>query len=76
MADRVQDADTAETIAENYAAQECVGTFGGVIDVTRDDSTWIVEFRTHTFSEEYVHRVEITETVGNIITHDQHAAPA
>lgn len=76
MTDRVQDADTAEAIAENYASQECVGTFGEVIDVTRDDSTWIVEFRTHTFSEEYVHRIEITDTVGNVITHDRKAAPA
>lgn len=76
MTDRVQDADTAETIAENYAAKECVGTLGEVIDVSCDDSTWIVEFRTHTLSEEYVHRVEITGAVGNVIAHDRNAAPA
>lgn len=76
MGNRIQNADAAESIAEEYADEECVGTMGEVIDVIRGDAAWIVEFRTHTFSEEYVHRIEITEAVGNVVAHDRKAAPA
>lgn len=76
MPDRVEDAGAAETIAETYAGEECVGTLGEVIEVTRKESIWIVEFRTHTLSAEFVHRIEITAPVGNVITHDRNAAPA
>lgn len=76
MENRIQNADDAESIAEDYADEECVGTTGEVIDVTREDSAWIVEVRTHTFSEAYVHRIEITASVGNVVAHDRKAAPA
>lgn len=53
-----------------------MGPLGEVIEVTREESIWIVEFRMHTLSEEFVHRIEITAPVGNVITHDRNAAPA
>lgn len=76
MENSVQNADDTETIAENYADEKCVGTMSEVIDVIHEDPTWIVKFRTHTFSEEFVHRIEITESVGNVIAHDRNTAPA
>lgn len=75
MADEVTNAETAEAIAAKYADEECVGTMGEVTDVKQEDSTWVVEFKTHTFSEAFVHRVEITESVGNIVSHDRKVAP-
>lgn len=66
----VQDADEAKAIALDYADEECVGEPGDVLDVTREDSDWIVEFRTHTFSDAYEHRVRISR-VGNLFSHER-----
>lgn len=71
MESQVQTAESAEAIAETYADEECVGTLGEVIDVTREDDLWVVEFRTHTFSKAYIHRIEITSSVGNVISHER-----
>lgn len=76
MANSITDKETAESIAVEYAEKECIGTIGEVIDVVHEDAAWIVELQTHTFSEEFVHRIEITDSVGNVISHDRHVAPA
>jgi hypothetical protein len=71
MGSKVRTSEAAINIAESYAKEECVGTLGKIVNVVREDGSWIVELRTHTFSEEYTHRIEITEAVGNIIGHDR-----
>lgn len=76
MGSEVQSPKTARAIAESYAEEECVGTLGEVENVAHEGSSWIVELRTHTLSEEYLHRIEITEAVGNIIGHDRTKASA
>lgn len=71
MGNEVQNVETAEDVAESYADEECLGTLGEVVDVTRNDDVWIVEFRTHTISDRFTHEIEITDRVGNIISHDR-----
>lgn len=71
MKDEVPDEQTAKEIATEYAKNECIGTLGEVIEIESQNSDWIVEFRTHTFSDEYDHRVRITKSVGNVIAHDR-----
>lgn len=71
MHDDVPDPETAREIADEYADTECVGELGDIVDVEERDSEWIVEFRTHTFSDAYTHRIQITKSVGNVITHDR-----
>lgn len=58
-------------IAQDYADEECLGEFGGVLDAYKEEKGWIVEFRTHTYSDSYDHRVTVTTTVGNIISHER-----
>lgn len=70
MEDEVDEREAIE-IAEDYADEECVGELGETLDVTKEDGSWIVEVRTHTFSDSYDHRVKITATVGNIISHER-----
>lgn len=65
------DEETAIEIAETYADEGCVGELGEILAVTSSDANWIVEFRTHTYDDFYDHRVVITKTVGNIISHDR-----
>lgn len=76
MANSITDKETAESIAVEYAEKECIRTIDEVIDVVHEDAAWIAELRTHTFSEEFVHRIEITDLVGNVISHDRHVVPA
>lgn len=76
MGHGIQTAETAAVIAESYGEAECVGTVGEVVDTTREDGRWIVTFRTHTFSDEYTHRIEITASVGNVVSHERTEAPA
>lgn len=71
MGREVPDADAARDIAEPYAAEECVGTLGEVREVTREDDVWVVEFETHTFSDVFRHRIRITGSVGNVISHER-----
>lgn len=71
MSDDVSDTETAIEIAEEYADTECVGEYGEIIETDERTSEWIVEFRTHTFSDAYTHRVRITKSVGNVISHDR-----
>lgn len=71
MSDDIQDAETAIDVATEYADAECVGELGEVIDARREENVWVVEFRTHTFSDAYEHRVRITASVGNVISHDR-----
>lgn len=66
----VHDTDDAKAIALDYADEECVGEPGEVIDVTHEGGDWIVEFRTHTFSDAYEHRVRISR-VGNLFKHER-----
>lgn len=75
MSNKVQDAETAVEIAEEYADEECIGELGDVIDTISENNVWIIMFRTHTFSDAYVHRVRITKSVGNIISHDRKDRP-
>jgi len=71
MGDDVPDAEAATEIAEAYADEECVGQLGDVVEVEDRESEWIVEFRTHTFSDAYTHRVTITKAVGNVVDHER-----
>lgn len=66
------DEDRVIDIAKDYADEECVGEFGEILDTGQEDDLWIVEFRTHTFADEYDHRVKITDNMGNVISHDRH----
>jgi hypothetical protein len=75
MGGTVTDRETAESIATEYAEAECVGTIGDVVTVTREDSRWIVELETHTFSDRFCHRIEITAAVGNVVAHDRSVPP-
>ncbi|WP_225336481.1 hypothetical protein [Halomicrobium urmianum] len=71
MGDDVPDAETATGIAEDYADEECVGQLGDVVEVVEREAEWIVEFRTHTFSDAYTHRLTITKSVGNVVGHER-----
>lgn len=70
MSSDVVDADGAARIAREYANEECVGEFGEVLDVHDADGVWVVEFRTHTFSDAYDHRVRVNG-VGNVFSHER-----
>jgi len=65
------DKEDAIEIAQDYADDECVGQFGDILNASKEDSTWNVEFRTHTYGDSYDHRVTITATVGNVISHER-----
>lgn len=65
------DKNTAIEIATDYADEECVGQPGDILDVHKEDGNWIVEFRTHTYADSYDHRVRITTSVGNVISHER-----
>lgn len=71
MSDDVPDAEMAIEIAEDYADNECIGEYGEITDVEERDSAWLVEFRTHTFSDAYTHHVQITKSVGNVVSHNR-----
>lgn len=71
MSEDVPDADAAIEIAEEYADAECVGQPGDVVEVEERESEWVVEIRTHTYSDAYRHRIRITRSVGNVIGHDR-----
>lgn len=49
----VEDVDKEEAtkIAKAYADEECVGGLGEVLDAHEAASNWIVDVRTHTFSD-------------------------
>ena len=70
MEGEITDADTAIEIARDYADDECVGEFGEVLDTRQENNNWIVEFRTHTFSNAYKHRVQLSP-IGNVFSHDR-----
>ncbi|WP_123538232.1 hypothetical protein [Halosimplex salinum] len=70
MKGEVRDRETAVELAKEYADEECVGQWGDVTDVRQTDGSWVVEFRTHTYSDEYEHRIEMNH-VGNVFTHDR-----
>lgn len=65
------DKETAIEIATDYADEECVGQLGDILETHKEDDDWIVEFRTHTYADSYDHRVRITATVGNVISHER-----
>jgi hypothetical protein len=62
MAGEIEDADRAIEVVKNYADDECVGEFGEVLDARQENNNWTVEFRTHTFSDRYKHRVQLSST--------------
>lgn len=66
----VQDAEMARYLARDYADENCVGELGEILDVRYEESVWRVEFRTHTFADEYDHRVRIAP-VGNVFGHER-----
>lgn len=74
MTGELIDREGAVGAAREYATEECVGRFGEVIDVERDDEDWSVRFRTHTYADEYTHRVRINR-VGNVFTHEREDPP-
>ncbi|MFB6301467.1 MAG: hypothetical protein ABEH78_01195 [Haloferacaceae archaeon] len=65
------DRERAIEIARDYADGECVGELGEVLDAAKENDLWIVEFRTHTFSDSYDHRLKITVSVGNVVSHER-----
>lgn len=66
----VQTTDDAIEMAREYADGECIGELGEILDVRSAEHDWIVEFRTHTFDDEYDHRVRISR-VGNVFKHER-----
>jgi len=70
MKGEVREEQTAVEVTRDYAAEECVGEWGAVTDVQEDDETWIVEFETHTYSDEYEHRLKINRA-GNVFAHER-----
>lgn len=70
MTGNIVERDGAVEAAREYAAGECVGQFGEVLDVERDGDDWSVRFRTHTYGDEYCHRVRINR-VGNVFSHER-----
>jgi hypothetical protein len=70
MEGKITDTDTAVEIARDYADDECVGEFGEVLEASRENHDWIVEFRTHTFSDTYKQRVQLSP-IGNVFSHDR-----
>lgn len=71
MSDEVPNREVATEIAKEYADSECIGELGEVTDTEERDTEWVVEFQTHTFSDSYSHRVRITKSAGNVISHDR-----
>ena len=70
MKGEITDADTAVEIAKDYADEECVGELGEVLDASRENNNWSVEFRTPTFSDTYKHHVQLSP-IGNVFSHDR-----
>ena len=70
MKGEIEDPDTAIEIARDYAADDCVGELGEVLDVRQENKRWIVEFRTHTFADAYEHRVQLSP-IGNVVSHER-----
>jgi hypothetical protein len=70
MKGEIEDADTAIEIVRDYADDECIGELGEVTDARRENKSWIVEFRTHTFSDAYEHRIQLLPS-GNVFSHDR-----
>lgn len=70
MDGEVREAETAKDVARDYAEDECVGQFGAVTDVRREESSWVVEFRTHTYADECGHYVRINQ-VGTVYAHER-----
>ncbi|SEO90303.1 hypothetical protein SAMN04487948_10748 [Halogranum amylolyticum] len=71
MSKEVATRDAAIEITEAFADSECVGRFGEITEVAERDTVRLVEFQTHTLSETYTHRIRITTSVGNVVTHDR-----
>lgn len=71
MNEDVSNQEAAIELVREYADRECVGQFGDVTDVEETDTEWGVEFETHTLSDTYAHRVRITKSVGNLVSHDR-----
>jgi hypothetical protein len=65
----IEDPDRAIEIAKDYAADDCLGELGEVVDASKENSGWIVEFRTHTFADTYEHRVLLSR-IGNVFSYD------
>lgn len=71
MTGPVADDEAARGIAREFASENCVGKLGEVLSVSLEGGIWIVEFRTHTFNNAYVHHIEFTEAVGNVFVHEK-----
>jgi hypothetical protein len=70
MEGEIEEPDTAIERARDYAADNCVGELGEVLDARQENNRWIVEFRTHTFADAYEHRVQLSR-IGNVVSHDR-----
>jgi hypothetical protein len=71
LSEDAPDREAAIELAKGYADSECVGQFGEVTDVEETETEWRIEFRTHTLSGTNTHRVRITESVENVVSHDR-----
>lgn len=66
----VDERDAAADLVTEYADEKCVGELGEIQSVEQEESCWIVEFRTHTFSDEYDHRIRVSP-VGSVYSHER-----
>lgn len=71
MSEDVPDQEAAIELAKEYADSECIGQLGDVTEVEERETEWRIEFETHTLSDTHTHRVRITKSVGNVISHDR-----
>jgi len=73
MREEISDKEDAIKVAKEFADDDkrCVGEFGEITDVRREDNLWIVEFRTHTLSDEHIHQIRITTAVGNVVSYER-----
>lgn len=70
MGEEIHDTDAASRVAKEYAAEECVGQFGEILDASAEESGWTVEFTTHTYADTYEHSIRFND-IGNVFSHDR-----
>lgn len=73
MNGEIVEREQAIASAKEFADEDdrCVGEFGEVLDVTLENGIWTVTFRTHTYAEEYRHEIQVTSSVGNVISYER-----
>jgi hypothetical protein len=70
MSEPIQTASDAIDRAQEYAHDECVGTPGEDWDAEQTNGDWVVVYTTHTYTEEFQHRLRMT-SLGNVYDHER-----